>query len=352
MEYKQLIINPGSTSTKLAVYENDNRLLQENIEHDDIAGYATIAEQLPFRMKTLDEFLERNNITGLSAAVGRGGMVYGIRTGGYIVDDALVHALKDDELSSPHASNLGGMMAQEIGKRLGIPAFIYDAVTSGELPPVAEITGFAQIRRQSCCHVLNSRAMALEYAEKNNLDSNNLNLIVVHLGGGISACVLKNGKIIDSVGDDEGQFSPERAGSINSLEMIKLCYSGKYTEAEMRKMVRGKGGMFAHLGTSDCRKIEEMVEQGDKKAELVFQAQAYQVAKTIGLLSTVLKGHCDAIILTGGVANSKKLTAMITESVSYLAPVVVMPGENEMKALARGGYRILSGQEQAGTYKR
>ncbi len=354
MGYKQLIINPGSTSTKLALYEDKEKVVQENVEHDaaQMQQFDSIADQIPFRMGIIRDFMVRNSIQekDLSAVMGRGGLVFGLKTGGYEVNDDLCEALVNDRLSQPHASNLGGLLARELARPLGIPAYIYDAVTGGELTEVAKITGIRDIERRSFCHVLNSRAMAIRYAQENGLDYNKLNLIVAHLGGGISASVHAQGRIIDSIGDDDGQFSPERSGSVPSLELIRLCFSGDYTKADMVKKVRGKGGLFAHLGTSDCRVIEKMIKDGDQHADLVFQAQAYQIAKGIGLLSIVLKGKCDAIILTGGVARSQMLTDRIKEYVSFIAPVAVLPGENEMEALAFGGLRILSGEETAQQY--
>lgn len=354
MGYKQLIINPGSTSTKLALYEDKEKIVQENVEHDaaQMQQFDSIADQIPFRMGIIRDFMSRNSIQekDLSAVMGRGGLVFGLKTGGYEVNDDLCEALVNDRLSQPHASNLGGLLARELARPLGIPAYIYDAVTGGELTEVAKITGIRDIERRSFCHVLNSRAMAIRYAQENGLDYNKLNLIVAHLGGGISASVHAQGRIIDSIGDDDGQFSPERSGSVPSLELIRLCFSGDYTKADMVKKVRGKGGLFAHLGTSDCRVIEKMIKDGDQHADLVFQAQAYQIAKGIGLLSIVLKGKCDAIILTGGVARSQMLTDRIKEYVSFIAPVAVLPGENEMEALALGGLRLLSGEETARQY--
>lgn len=354
MGYKQLIINPGSTSTKLALYEDKEKVVQENVEHDaaQMQQFDSIADQIPFRMGIIRDFMARNSIQekDLSAVMGRGGLVFGLKTGGYEVNDDLCEALVNDRLSQPHASNLGGLLARELARPLGIPAYIYDAVTGGELTEVAKITGIRDIERRSFCHVLNSRAMAIRYAQENGLDYNKLNLIVAHLGGGISASVHAQGRIIDSIGDDDGQFSPERSGSVPSLELIRLCFSGDYTKADMAKKVRGKGGLFAHLGTSDCRVIEKMIKDGDQHADLVFQAQAYQIAKGIGLLSIVLKGKCDAIILTGGVARSQMLTDRIKEYVSFIAPVAVLPGENEMEALALGGLRLLSGEETARQY--
>lgn len=353
MSYQQLIINPGSTSTKLAYYVGAEKVVQEDIIHNaaELQKYAQIPDQLPMRMQVIRDFMERNDIRGekLSAVVGRGGLVLGLHTGGYYVNEDLAEALRGKR-SSPHASNLGGLLAKEVADPYGIPAYIYDAVTSGELTEVASITGIPDIQRRSFCHVLNSRAMAIKFAEEYGRDYDKLDLIVAHLGGGISASVHAQGKIIDSLGDDDGQFSPERSGSVPELELIRLCYSGRYSEAEMLNKVRGKGGMYAHLGTSDCRVIEKMIDAGDRYADPVFRAQAYQIAKAIGLLSIVLKGKCSAIILTGGLAYSKLLTDQVTEYVRFIAPVHIMPGENEMEALAQGGLRILSGRETAKEY--
>ena len=349
MGYQQLIINPGSTSTKLALYDGKERVVQENIGHrpEELQKYARIPDQQPFRKAVIRAFMVRNNIDGknLSAVMGRGGLVFGLKTGGYLVEEPLCQALSDNRYSQPHASNLGGLLAKSLGDEFGVPAYIYDAVTSGELPEVAQITGIPDIRRRSFCHVLNSRAMALRYAREHGVAYESLRLIVAHLGGGTSASVHVGGQIVDSVGDDDGQFSPERSGSVPSLELIRLCFSGEFTQAEMEKKVRGKGGMYAHLGTSDCRVIEQRIADGDKYADLIFQAQAYQIAKGIGLLSIVLKGQCDTIILTGGLAYSRMLTDRITEYVGFIAPVCVMPGENEMEALALGGLRLLTGEE-------
>lgn len=352
--YKLLIINPGAASTKLAIYEDSRKVYQENVEHsaEEMTAFATIPEEIPFRMEVIRGFLRRAQVkaTEFSAVVGRGGLVPGLRTGGYLVNDDLFYALENDHISSPHASNLGGMLAKLFTDSLGIPAYIYDAVTSSELRPVAKVTGFPKITRQSFCHVLNSRAMAIKYAQEKGTTYEALNLIVAHLGSGVSISVHSKGEIVDSMGDDDGQFGPERSGSVPALELIKMCYSGDYTRADMKKMVRGKGGMYAHLGTSDCREIEERIRKGDEYAALIFQAQAYQIAKGIGLLSIVQKGDTDAILLVGGLAYSKMLTDLVTEYVEFIAPVAVMPGENEMEALAKGGLRLLKGEEEVRTY--
>jgi len=356
MGYRQLIINPGSTSTKLALYEDREKLVQENIPHDarQLQQFQRIVDQIPFRTAVIRSFMERNQIRedGLSAVVARGGLLPGLKTGGYLVNEALCEALADNKLSQPHPSNIGAMLAKALADPLGIPAYIYDAVTSSELPLIARITGTTDILRQSYCHALNSRATAIRYAEEQGIPYEQLRLIVVHMGGGISLSAHIGGKIVDSIGDDEGPFSPERGGSLPTFELIQMCYSGKYTLEEMQRKLRGTGGMYAHLGTSDCRKIEDRIRQGDTHTELIFQAQAYQIAKGIGELSAVLRGKCDAIILTGGLAHSEMLTKLIAEYIWFVAPIVRMPGENEMEALALGGLRILSGQENAHTYRR
>ena len=353
-EYCQLIINPGSTSTKVAYYVGEEKRVQENVEHDigALRAFEKVTDQQPLRLQVIESFMKRNGIHGeaLSAVMGRGGLVYGLKTGGYRVNEELCTALVNDAYSQPHASNLGGLLAKQLADRYGIPAYIYDAVTSGELTEVAKITGIPDIQRRSFCHVLNSRAMAMRYAREHQKEYRDLKLIVAHLGGGTSVSVHVKGHIIDSVGDDDGQFSPERSGSVPSLELVRLCYSGKYTQEEMNRKIRGQGGMYAHLGTSDCRQIEKMIREGDQHADLIFQSQAYQIAKAVGLLSVALKGKCDGIILTGGMAYSKMLTDRITEYIKFIAPVCVMAGENEMEALARGGMRILSGMETAREY--
>ncbi len=354
MGFKQLIINPGSTSTKLALYEGKEKVVQESVEHDaaQMQQFRGIADQIPFRTEIVQAFMEKNRIQAgeLSAVVARGGLLPGLKTGGYLVNDDLCRALVDNRLSQPHPSNLAALLARNIAAPLGIPAYIYDAVTSSELPLVARITGTTDILRQSYCHALNSRAMAIRYAESQGVPYAQLRLIVVHMGGGISLSAHIDGKIVDSIGDDEGPFSPERGGSLPAFELVRMCYSGKYTMEEMQKKLRGTGGMYAHLGTSDCRVIEERIQNGDAQTELIFQAQAYQIAKGIGELSAALRGRCDAVILTGGLAYSKMLTELICGYLWFIGPVVVLPGENEMEALAYGGLRILSGEETAQIY--
>lgn len=351
--YLQLIINPGSTSTKLALYRGTEKIVQEDVTHDSavLAQYKEIVDQIPMRRAMIEDFLKRHNVEPkeLSAVMGRGGLLPGLKAGGYIMNEDLKTAL-GGPLSSPHASNIGGILAYEIAQPLGIPAYIYDAVTSAELPRLARLTGTPDVYRNSFCHALNSRAQAIRYAGQVGKEYQDLRLLVAHLGGGISLSAHVGGRIVETIGDDEGPFSPERAGAIPALELIRMCFSGKYTQADMKKMMRGKGGMMSYLGTSDARVIEKRIAEGDAQAKEIYEAQAYQVAKGIGLLSATMKGQVDAIILTGGMAYSKMLTEWIAEYVSFIAPVVVLPGENEMEALAFGGLRLLAGQEQPNVY--
>lgn len=354
MSVRQLIINPGSTSTKVAVYEDLTQICQASIQHseEDLKPFKNIYEQVPFRTEAILSFLKENGIplSSLDIVMCRGGLVWGIGTGAYEVSDELASILQNEEYTSPHASALGGIIGKKIADQAGVRAYIYDAVTGASLPMAYRVTGFPDIVRKSSCHVLNCKATARQYASDINVPFEDLRLICAHLGGGISFCAIENGEIIDSIGDDDGAFSPERSGFTQILPIVKMCYSGKYTYEEMKAKIRGKGGLKAYLGTADAKEIEQMIRNGDRKAKLIYEAQAYQISKGLGELSVALSGKIDALILTGGLAYSKLLTDMITERVSFIAPVVIYPGEKEMEALAAGGYRILSGQESAKTF--
>ena len=267
-----------------------------------------------------------------------------------MVDDALADCLLHHTVFD-HASNLGGLMAREFARPLGIPAYIYDAVTSDELLPEARVTGFKEVTRTSFCHVLNARAMGHKYAQAMGRSYEDMNLVIAHLGGGISISAHSHGRIIDSVSDDAGPFSPDRAGSLNMLYVVDMCYSGKYTKAEMLKKLRGEGGMSALLGTHDCQEVERRIKAGDEWAALVYKAQALQIAKGVGIMLGCFTELIDAVILTGGLANSKMLTGMVIGYLHNLSRVVVLPGENEMEALALGALRILRGEEQPHTFR-
>ena len=353
MSHKILVLNPGSTSTKAAVYEDEHPLMLKSIGHtnQDLSPYPALNDQLDYRVALVRSWLAQEgfDLTQLSAVVGRGGIIPNIVACGYVVDDNLTDCLLHHTVFD-HASNLGGLMAREFAEPLRIPAYIYDAVTSDELPPEARVTGFKEVTRASFCHVLNARATSHKYAQAMGRKYEDMNLVVAHLGGGISISAHSHGRIIDSVSDDAGPFSPDRAGSLNRLYVVDLCYSGKYTKAQMLKKLRGEGGMSALLGTHDCREVERRIEDGDEWAALVYQAQALQIAKGVGIMLGCFHELIDAVILTGGLANSKKLTSMVIDYLHNLCRVVVIPGENEMEALALGALRILNGQEQAHTF--
>lgn len=354
IEYLQLIINPGSTSTKLAIFKGAKKLVQNNLEHDAkvIKQFDKIADQLEYRLKDVREFIKEQGyqIKDFDAIVGRGGLVYGIGGEGYEVDDALVEALSNPELCSQHASNLGGLIGKKLADEGGIKAYIYDAVMGSYLSDIARLTGFPEFKRQPTCHVLNSRAMAMRYCDNNGIDYLKNNFIVAHIGGGSSMSAHMQGKIIDIVADDEGPMSPERSGGTQLLSLMEFFRKSGMSVKDFKKRIRGSGGLVAYLGTTDGRKIEEKYIEGDKKVKLIYDAMAYQISKYIGWLAPVLNGEVNAIIITGGLAHSKILTDMIIPRVSFIAPVTVMAGECEMEALAGGGLRILSGDELAKHY--
>ena len=353
MSYKILAVNPGSTSTKIAVYEDKMELFTESVVHSDeeLKKYDRVTDEFNMRRENIVNSLKKHGVSEkeLSAVVGRGGQLVNIHAGGYQVTEAMKKRLTDPA-TIEHASNLGALIADAIAAPLGIPAYIYDAVGSDEMTDIAKITGMKEVVRQSFCHVLNSKAMARKAAEKAGKTYQNMNFIVAHLGGGISISAHEKGRIVDVITADGGPFSPERSGSIPLNYIVDMCYSGAYSKKDMKKKVAGMGGMKAHLGTSSCLEIEKMIEDGDQLAEEIFKAEAYQISKGIGELSPVLKGKIDAVILTGGVAYSKRLTDWIKEYVSFIAPVLLMPGENELESLAVGAFRILEGEEAAEVY--
>ena len=344
MDYKILIINPGSTSTKIALYNNDKEFFSENVSHpqEEIDKLGSLLDEIPMRRKHVLEALERHgvNVPDLSVVMGRGGLFPPIRAGGYIVNQNMLNLVYGGTLPV-HASNLGCVLADEIAKEAGVNAYIYDAESSDELIEVAKITGMKEIVRRSLCHVLNSKAVSRWYAESHGKKYEDINLLVAHLGGGITCSAHRHGKIVDSLSDDNGPFSPERSGGVPLMDLIDMCYSGDYTKKEMQKKVRGQGGLRDLLGTSDGHEISERMANGDERAVLVMEALAYQVAKGIAMLAPSLKGQFEAVILTGGLANSKFLVDKIKEYISWIGPVEVLPGEHEMQALALGGLRIV-----------
>lgn len=353
--FRLLVINPGSTSTKIAVYDNEKPVFEETLRHsnEELAPFAKIFDQYEFRKNVILDTLNTKgiNITKLSAVVGRGGLLRPMEGGTYEVNEAMLQDLKEGVMGQ-HASNLGGIIAHEIASQLHIPAFIVDPVVVDELEDVARISGMPEIKRLSIVHALNQKAVARRASGDLGKKYDEVNLIVAHMGGGISVGAHKNGRIVEvnNALDGEGPMSPERAGGLPVGSLIELCYSGKYTLGEMKKKIVGKGGLVAHLDTNDGREVVKRIQAGDKHAELIYYAMAYQVAKEIGKCAAVLEGKVDAICLTGGLAYDKLLTGWIKEKVEFISKVMIYPGEDEMIALAEGGLRILRGEEEPKEY--
>ena len=355
MSYKILIINPGSTSTKIGVYEDETQLMEETLRHstEEIAQYASIYEQKDFRKEVILNILKEKDIdlNSINVVVGRGGMLKPIPGGTYAVSDALIEDLKVG-VQGQHASNLGGILAKEIADQIQVPSYIVDPVVVDELEDVARISGHPNFKRVSIFHALNQKAVAKRYAKEVGKPYEDLNLIVVHMGGGVSVGAHKNGRVIDVANalDGDGPFSPERSGGLPSGQLMKLCFSGEYTQAEVAKMINGNGGFNAYLGTNDMRDVIKMAAEGDEKAKLYEDAFHYQLCKEIGAMSVVLQGKVDQIILTGGIAYGKETQDAMKAYVEFIAPVTVYPGEDELLALAQGALRVMNGTEEAKVY--
>ena len=354
--FKILIINPGSTSTKIAVFEDKKEIFKENISHpvEELSKFNHIIEQYEFRKNVIEQTLLKANfkLNEFSAVVGRGGLLKPIPSGTYLVNELMIETLKRGEYGE-HASNLGAILAKSIADPLGIPAYIVDPVVVDEMEDLARLSGLPQLKRKSIFHALNQKAVGRRAAEELGKEYENCNFIIAHLGGGISVGAHKKGRVVDvnNALNGDGPFTPERSGGLPSWDLVKLALSGEYEKNEIKKMITGKGGVVAYLGTNDMREVERKVKEGDEKYSLVFKAMAYQVAKEIASLSAVLSGDVDAIILTGGLAYSDIFTNWIIERVKFIAKVLVYGGEDEMEALALGALRVLNGEEKHKIYK-
>jgi butyrate kinase len=354
-EYRILVINPGSTSTKIGVYSDEVSIFEKTIRHDSaiISSFSNIIDQYEFRKKTILEALDHEgiNISKLSAVCGRGGLLRPIEGGTYDVNEQMLIDLRKG-YSGQHASNLGGIIAYEIASGLNIPSFIVDPVVVDELDPIARISGVPEIERKSIFHALNQKAVARRVSKDLGKNYEELNLIVTHMGGGITVGAHRLGRVIDVNNGlhGDGPFSPERAGTVPAGDLVSLCFSGEYYRDEVMKKLVGQGGLVGYLGTNDAVRVENMIKAGDERAKLVYEAMAYQVAKEIGSAAAVLSGKVDAIILTGGLAYGKEYVSTITEKVKWIADVIIQPGENELQALAEGALRVLRGEEKAKTY--
>ncbi|MBP1919057.1 butyrate kinase [Youngiibacter multivorans] len=352
---KLLIINPGSTSTKIGIYNDLTEESSVTLRHDakEIEQYPDIFSQYGFRVKAITGYLEEKGIPlgSFDAFVGRGGLLKPIESGTYRISEEMLSDLKSGAYGQ-HASNLGGVLAHELAKETGKEAFIADPVVVDELQEVARISGMPEIKRRSIFHALNQKAVAKRYAKETGREYESLDLIVCHMGGGISTGAHHRGRVIDvnNALDGEGAFSPERSGGLPAGQLVDMCFSGMYSQQEIRKKITGRGGLVAYLGTNDARAVDNLAQSGDRQARLIFDAMAYQVSKDIAANAAVLKGRVDAIILTGGIAWSKSIVEMIRQSVGFIAEVVVYPGEDELLALSEAALRVLNGEEEAKTY--
>lgn len=350
---KTLVINPGSTSTKAAVFEDDRELARENIRHskDDLSGFRVWTEQLDYRYELVMQFLEHAGFRpkDLSCVMSRGGSPPGIHAGATAVDERLVDALLHRPLE-PHPASLGPVIAAKIAEAAGIPAFVYDPITSDELNPLAKVYGVKGITHNSMCHFLNTHAMGIRLANELGRDFNTMNLLVAHIGGGNSICLWKQGHPVDVVPGDACAFSAERAGFMRSERMVQLVQ--EYGADTCTGWLHGKGGFVSLLGTNDLRQVEQKIVDGDSEALLCQKAMAYQLVKCICSLLPAADGKVDAVIITGGGAYWERLTDDIKERISFLGlPVYIMPGENEMQALAEGALRVMRGDEAVQTYE-
>jgi butyrate kinase len=348
-----LCINFGSTSTKLALYDNSTLYASKSIDHskESLKQFNTINEQLPLRQACVEDFLAEQKISVdmLSAISARAGVTPPVDFGAYVINECMVDRLMNKPVAE-HAMNLCAVVAYRLALGHDIPVITYDSCTTDQMEPVYKLSGIPEITRSHMSHVENIRAVAFKAADTLERSYPELNLIVAHMGGGISATAHRKGRIIDSMDSNDGAFSPERSGILPSRPLAKLIYSGKFTESEMLARLEGNGGMTAYLGTSDGREVEKRIAAGDTYAKLVYEAMAVQVSKEIGQLATDLCGEVDAIVLTGGLAHSSMFTEWIQERVSFIAPLMLYPGEYEMESLALGALRVLNGSETAKIY--
>ncbi|PLX16175.1 MAG: butyrate kinase [Candidatus Muiribacterium halophilum] len=354
---KILAINPGSTSTKIAIYNHGEKILSETLRHstEELKDFENIIAQFDFRTNIIKEFLSKNShsLKDFDGIIGRGGLLKPIESGLYKVSEKMLKDLRSCDFGE-HASNLGGIIAQTLSKEADCDAFIADPVVVDEMDEIARVSGIPEIERISIFHALNQKAVAKRAAKDLDSSYEDCNFIVVHLGGGISVGAHKKGRVVDvnNALDGDGPFSQERSGGVPIGGLVKMCFSGKYTLAEIKKKIKGKGGLVAYMGTNNATEVEEAVTAGDEKAYLIYNAMAYQVSKEIGALAAALKGEVDAIILTGGIAYDKNhLVPWIKEQVEFIAQVLVYPGEDEMKALHEACQEGLKNREIIKEYR-
>ncbi|MCR5808592.1 MAG: butyrate kinase [Clostridiales bacterium] len=355
-KYRVLAINPGSTSTKVGVYEGYDMLYEGTVRHsqEELSKFEAIHDQKDMRMQLVEELIEENGfkLSDMDAFVGRGGIVRPLKSGVYTINEKLMDDLKNLPSAQRHASMLGGVIARAFGDTYGKPSFIVDPVTVDERDEIAKITGLPQIKRDCIFHCLNQKSVCRYHCRLNGLKYEEQNFVVAHLGGGISVAAHRKGVICDVTDaiTGEGPFTPERCGSIPAKLLADLIYDGGYSREEVYKLIAGKGGFMAHFNTNSAIEVEKMVDAGDEHAKLIYEAMGYNIAKCIGMMATVLSGKVDAVIITGGMAYSRMLSQYIKERVEFIAPVSIYPGEGELSALAAGAMRVLNGEEEPKEY--
>ncbi len=350
-----LAINPGSTSTKVSLFDENTEVKSCKIDHEkqELDNYEGISDQYDYRLELVKKWLksEEVEIKDLRAVVGRGGLLLPMPGGTYNVSQKMIEDLKVG-IQGEHASNLGGLLAKGIAEESNLPAFIVDPVAVDEMKDIARISGLNIRERKSLVHALNIKAVAHRRAEELGKNIEDLNFIVAHLGGGISIAAMEKGKIVDVNNAKEmGPFSPDRTGTLPVGDIVKMCYSGQYTLKEMKTMIQGEGGLYSYLGTMDGREVEALIQSGDKYAELIYDAMAYQIGKEIGCYAAVVCGNINNVILTGGLSHSSYLVERIKRMISFIGEVVVYPGEDEMDALNKGALRVLEGKEESKIYE-
>jgi len=354
-EFKVLAINPGSTSTKMAVYVNERPDFVCNIRHSDaemaqFRGHP-ILDQQQFRCAQIEAALSDagHNVGELHAVVGRGGLLPAVASGTYLVNEAMLEELRLARRGE-HAANLGAFLAYEIAQKAGVQAYVVDPVSVDEWPEFVRLSGSALLQRQCLSHALNSKAVAKRYARERCEPYESLRLIVAHLGSGISVSAHENGLMVDVTNSrEEGAFSTERAGAVPVMQLVDLCFSGKYTQKQVEGLLFREGGLYSYLGTKDLMEVERRIASGNEQARTVFDAMAYQIAKEIGAMAAVLRGRVNAVLVTGGMAHSQRLIERLTEYVSWIAPITLYPGEDELQALVEGALRVLRHEEQSRT---
>lgn len=355
--YRILAVNPGSTSTKIGFYENENLVFETTIRHssEELSPYEKVADQFKFRKDLILGLLKKEDVDihSIDAVVGRGGLLHPIASGVYEINDKIVDDLTEARYGE-HASNLGALIAKDLAEEIGgnARAFITDPVVVDEMEDVARVAGHPLFKRVSIFHALNQKMVARSYADSISKKYEDLNLVIAHLGGGVSVAAHKNGRVVDvnNALDGDGPFSPERSGGLPAGQLADICFSSEYTHEEVRKMLVGKGGIVAHLGTNNMIEVREKAAAGDKHFKLILDAMIYNIGKEIGAMSAALSGKVDAIIITGGMAHSETITGGIKNMVGFIAPVIIHPGEDELGALAANGLRVLKGEVNPSVY--